>query len=98
MLVSILLTFSPALCHSVSNLGMFGITDFTAIINPPQASILAIGGAQLRPSEEGKPLTVMSVNFCFDARAIGEQDAAAFLNALRRNLETPAVPVSSDFA
>ncbi|XP_065178548.1 pyruvate dehydrogenase protein X component-like [Sycon ciliatum] len=77
---------------SVSNLGMFGITNFTAIINPPQASILAVGTSQLRPNAAGGVQTVVSMSYCFDARAISEKHAADFLNVLRYNLEMPHVP------
>ena len=39
---------------SVSNLGMFGITEFTAVINPPQAGILAVGGVETSFTENGR--------------------------------------------
>ena len=89
----ILLPFFVLLLASVSNLGMFGITNFTAIINPPQASILAVGTSQLRPNAAGAGVqTVVSMSYCFDARAISEKHAADFLNVLRYNLEMPHVP------
>ena len=40
-------------CFSVSNLGMFGITEFTAVINPPQAGILAVGGVETSFTQNG---------------------------------------------
>ena len=75
---------------SVSNLGMFGIKHFEAIINPPQGAILAIGGAieKIIPSD-GKPLSanIMSVSLSCDHRVIDGVVGAKFLQALRKLVE-----------
>ncbi|NKB52427.1 MAG: pyruvate dehydrogenase complex dihydrolipoamide acetyltransferase [Rhizobiaceae bacterium] len=72
-------------CTAVSNLGMFGVKEFTSIINPPHASIVSIGAGEKRPVVKGDELavaTVMAATFAFDHRAIdgalGAQLAAAF--------------------
>ena len=77
---------------TLSNMGMHGIRQFDAVINPPQAMILAIGAArqQLRLvdgvlAEE----SVMSVTGSFDHRAVDGADAAAFLNAFQTIVENP---------
>ncbi len=70
---------------AVSNLGMFGVKEFTSIINPPHASIISIGAGQKRPIVKGDELTVatiMGATFAFDHRvidgALGAQLAASF--------------------
>jgi len=75
---------------TVSNLGMFGITDFTAIINPPQAAILAIGGSQSVLDSELQPLERMTVTLCFDNRVIEEESAARWLEAFKLAFEEPS--------
>lgn len=71
---------------SVSNLGMFGIDQFTAVINPPQAAILAIGGAQERlvqdPSGEISKTIEVAVTLSCDHRAINGAVGAQFLQIL----------------
>jgi pyruvate dehydrogenase E2 component (dihydrolipoamide acetyltransferase) len=77
---------------TVSNLGMFGVDQFDAIINPPQGAILAIGAARLRPIERGGGLAVAQVaNFSLscDHRAIDGAVGAAFLTALAALIEAP---------
>ncbi|XP_067142132.1 pyruvate dehydrogenase protein X component, mitochondrial-like [Centruroides vittatus] len=74
---------------SVSNLGMYGITEFTAVINPPQSSILAVGTLQSKPDENGKVKTVVTGTLSFDGRAVDETSAARFLKAFQDNLENP---------
>jgi pyruvate dehydrogenase E2 component (dihydrolipoamide acetyltransferase) len=77
---------------TVSNLGMFGVDQFDAIINPPQGAILAIGAARLCPVERGGGLSVARVaNFSLscDHRAIDGAVGAAFLKELKTLLETP---------
>jgi pyruvate dehydrogenase E2 component (dihydrolipoamide acetyltransferase) len=77
---------------TVSNLGMFGVDQFDAIINPPQGAILAIGAARSCPVERGGGLTVARVaNFSLscDHRAIDGAVGAAFLKELKTLLETP---------
>jgi len=79
---------------TISNLGMFGVSQFDAIINPPQAAILAVGGTreELR-MRNGAPTAVslMALNLASDHRVIDGALAAQFLQTLKRNLETPAV-------
>jgi len=77
---------------SLSNMGMFGIKQFEAIINPPQAMILAIGAGEKRPYVVNDTLqiaTVMSATGSFDHRAIDGSDGAAFMAAFRRLCENP---------
>ncbi|NGX55320.1 MAG: Dihydrolipoyllysine-residue acetyltransferase component of pyruvate dehydrogenase complex [Chlamydiae bacterium] len=77
---------------SITNLGMFGITEFGAIINPPQAAILAIGGIEDRPVVKegqvvaGKTLTLV---LSADHRVIDGVAAAQFLKTLQQLLENP---------
>ncbi|KAG8233942.1 hypothetical protein J437_LFUL005148 [Ladona fulva] len=75
---------------TISNLGMYGITEFSAIINPPQCGILAVGSGLLGVGETGKLCTKMSATLSYDGRAIGEDDAAEFLDNLRNVLEDPS--------
>ena len=77
---------------SVSNLGMFGIDQFTAIINPPEAGILAIGAVEQKPVLVGEELEVHSrlrVTMSCDHRVIDGAIGAKFLQTLRRMLENP---------
>ena len=77
---------------SVSNLGMFGIDQFTAIINPPEAGILAIGSVEQKPVLVGDELEVhsrMRVTMSCDHRVIDGAIGARFLQTLRRMLENP---------
>ncbi|MEM8547716.1 MAG: dihydrolipoamide acetyltransferase family protein [Pseudomonadota bacterium] len=78
---------------TVSNLGMFGVDTFTAIINPPQASILAVGKAQPRVivADDGAMgvADIMPVMMSCDHRAFDGADAAEFLGKLRQLLEDP---------
>ncbi|MEE4174953.1 MAG: dihydrolipoamide acetyltransferase family protein [Xanthomonadales bacterium] len=72
---------------TVSNLGMFGITEFTAIINPPQVAILAVG--RLRPLDLGEgAVPAMTVTLSCDHRAIDGAEGARFLAALQDALDT----------
>ncbi len=78
---------------SVSNLGMFGIHEFTGVINPPEAGILAVGGIEETPVvTEGeihvKP--VMKVTMSCDHRVIDGATGAQFLQTLKGMLEEPA--------
>ena len=78
---------------SVSNLGMFGIKEFMAVINPPQASILAVGAGERRPVVRGEqivPATVMSVTMACDHRAIDGAIGAQYLQVFKSLLEHPA--------
>jgi pyruvate dehydrogenase E2 component (dihydrolipoamide acetyltransferase) len=77
---------------SVSNLGMFGIDQFTAIINPPEAGILAIGGVEEKPVVINGALEVrqrMRVTMSCDHRVIDGATGAKFLQTVRRYIENP---------
>jgi pyruvate dehydrogenase E2 component (dihydrolipoamide acetyltransferase) len=77
---------------SVSNLGMFGIDHFTAIINPPEAGILAIGGIESKPVVADGNVVVrrrLRVTMSCDHRVIDGATGARFLQTLRRLLELP---------
>ncbi len=79
---------------SVSNLGMFGVSHFSAIINPPQACILAVGGSQQRvlpAEEEGQYRTanVLSVTLSSDHRVVDGAEAAVWGQHFKKYLETP---------
>ncbi len=87
--------FTGATC-SVSNLGMFGIDQFTAIINPPEAAILAIGGLSDVPVVEDGQVVVrkrMRVTMSCDHRVIDGAIGAQFLQTLRRMIENPLMLV-----
>lgn len=78
---------------SISNLGMFGIKHFTAVINPPQAAILAIGRGEERPVVKNgkvKVATIMTVTMSCDHRAIDGALGARFLDAFKSYVEYPA--------
>ena len=82
---------------SLSNMGMFGIKQFDAVINPPQAMILAVGAGEKRPWVEGDSLTVatvMSVTGSFDHRAIDGADGARLMKALKELIESPLALVA----
>jgi pyruvate dehydrogenase E2 component (dihydrolipoamide acetyltransferase) len=77
---------------TISNLGMFGIDQFTAIINPPDACILAVGGIAQEPVvKNGQivPGNVMNVTLSCDHRVVDGATGAAFLQTLKANLEEP---------
>lgn len=79
---------------SVSNLGMFGVDSFSAIINPPQGGILAVGGSRnvaRWESEAATPTAVseMTVTLSADSRVFDGQTAADFLAAFKANMENP---------
>jgi hypothetical protein len=76
---------------SISNLGMFGsVSSFTAIINPPQAAILAVGGLVETLSNSGEPTSQFGATLCYDARAIDDRSAQRFMQALQTGLTEPA--------
>lgn len=78
---------------TVSNLGMYGVTRFTAIVNPPQAAILAVGELAERPVvREGEvvPGRTMPVTLVCDHRILFGAEAARFLSRVRARLEHPA--------
>ncbi|MEQ9423084.1 MAG: pyruvate dehydrogenase complex dihydrolipoamide acetyltransferase [Cyclobacteriaceae bacterium] len=77
---------------TISNLGMFGIEEFTAIINPPDACILAVGGIKQTPIvKDGQvvPGNVMKVTLSCDHRAVDGAVGSAFLKTLKGLLEDP---------
>lgn len=79
---------------TISNLGMFGIDEFTAIINPPDACILAVGGIKQTPVvKNGQivPGNLMKVTLSCDHRVVDGVLGAAFLQTLKRNLENPVL-------
>ena len=79
---------------TVSNIGMFGITGFEAIINPPQAAILAVGGIIDQPViKEGKvvPGKVMRCTISADHRVLDGADVAKFMKTLQNFLEHPSL-------
>src|SRR5262249_34855260 len=78
---------------TVSNLGMFGVRSFTAIINPPQAAILSVGAVQARVVGEGRASVArerMAATLACDHRILYGADAARFLARIRELLERPA--------
>jgi pyruvate dehydrogenase E2 component (dihydrolipoamide acetyltransferase) len=77
---------------AVSNLGMFGIKDFSAVINPPHATILAVGAGEERAvvkNGEIKIATIMSVTLSTDHRAVDGALGAELLAAFKRRIENP---------
>ncbi len=81
---------------SVSNLGMYGIKEFTAVINPPQSSILAVGTGEERPVVRNGKLevaTVMSVTLACDHRVIDGAVGAQLIGAFKLLIENPVMMV-----
>ena len=79
---------------SISNLGMMGIKEFTAIINPPEAAIIAVGGANPTPVVRDGQVTVrniMSVTMSCDHRVVDGATGAKFLQTFKQMLESPAM-------
>jgi len=79
---------------TISNLGMFGIEEFTAIINPPDACILAVGGIKSVPVVKNGavvPGNVMKVTLSCDHRVVDGASGAAFLQTLKSYLENPVM-------
>ena len=77
---------------SLSNMGMYGIKNFEAVINPPQAMILAVGAGEKRPyviNDSLQIATVMSATGSFDHRAIDGADGAKLMQAFKRLVEHP---------
>jgi pyruvate dehydrogenase E2 component (dihydrolipoamide acetyltransferase) len=79
---------------TISNLGMFGVEQFIAVLNPPQTAILAVGATEPKPvvldgQVEVRPITVLTLT-C-DHRAIDGADGAEFLRTVRELLEEPAL-------
>ena len=77
---------------AISNLGMFGVRDFAAIINPPHATILAVGAGEMRGAWENGvfvPATLMTVTLSVDHRAVDGALGAQALQAFRGYIENP---------
>lgn len=80
---------------TISNLGMYGIREFSAIINPPQACILAVGIAEERPIVKAGQVAIASVMTCtlsVDHRAVDGGVGAEFLQAFKNKIENPGKP------
>lgn len=78
---------------TISNLGMFGVEDFVAIINPPEGAILAIGTIVERPVVEERKIVIghtMKATLSSDHRIIDGAVAARFLQDFRKFMENPA--------
>ena len=78
---------------TVSNLGMYGVKQFDAIINLPEVAILAVGAGEKRPVVEGDRLvvgTLMTATLTADHRAVDGASAAEFMRTLKGLLEEPA--------
>lgn len=83
---------SDGATFTVSNLGMYGVTHFTAVLNPPQAAILAVGAAQQKAVVHDGALSArwrMEMTLSCDHRAIYGADGATFLRSVRTNLQEP---------
>ncbi len=77
---------------SISNLGMYGVKEFSAVINPPQGAILAIGAAEERPIIKDGAVaaaTLMSCTLSVDHRVVDGAVGARFLSAFKRLIEDP---------
>lgn len=69
---------------------MFGISEFTAVINPPQTAIMAVGGSRLVVGKDGRPQSNLTVSLSFDSRVIDETEASQFLEVFREIMENPS--------
>jgi pyruvate dehydrogenase E2 component (dihydrolipoamide acetyltransferase) len=79
---------------TISNLGMFAIEEFTAVLNPPQAAIIAVGAADPRPvaiDDDFEIRPMMSMTLTCDHRAVDGADGAKFLGTLKSFLELPGL-------
>ncbi|MEM7024527.1 MAG: 2-oxo acid dehydrogenase subunit E2, partial [Pseudomonadota bacterium] len=79
-------------CLSISNLGMYGVSEFAAVINPPQAAIMAVGAGEQRPVVRDGALaiaTVMTVTLSIDHRAVDGAIGAQLLKAFKDLIEDP---------
>jgi len=79
---------------TISNLGMFGIEEFTAIINPPDACIMAVGGIIQKPVVKNGEIVVgnrMKVTMSCDHRVVDGASGAAFLNTFKQMIENPVM-------
>jgi pyruvate dehydrogenase E2 component (dihydrolipoamide acetyltransferase) len=80
---------------TVSNMGMFGVESFTAIINPPQAAIVAVSSIEQRPSynEDGElvPGSFMKLTLSADHRIANGRDGAMYMSEVKKTLENPVL-------
>ena len=79
---------------TISNLGMFGVESFIAVLNPPQAAILAVGATEDRPVARDGEVVVrptMTMTLTVDHRAVDGAPAAEFLQTLKAMLELPGL-------
>ena len=79
---------------TISNLGMFGVEQFIAVLNPPQAAILAVGATEERAvAREGEVVVrpMMTLTLTFDHRAVDGAPAADFLQTVKELLEEPGL-------
>lgn len=83
------LFFLPLFPPSISNLGMYGVTEFTAIINPLHASILAVGTLQVALSEGGTLYRYINTTLSSDVRVINYELACRWLEEFKRIVEAP---------
>lgn len=77
---------------TISNLGMYGIKEFKAIINPPQSCILAVGAAEERPAVKNgviQAVSIMSVSISCDHRVVDGAIAAKFMHEFKKYIEQP---------
>ena len=72
---------------------MFGISEFSAVINPPQTAIMAIGSSRLIAGEDGTPQTNMTVTLSYDSQAIDETQASQFLEVFKEIMENPSIMI-----
>jgi len=75
---------------TISNLGMFGITSFSAVINPPQACILAVGGTRPVVALDHSIQSMCSFTLSSDARVVDDEMAIRYMNAFKKFMENPA--------
>ena len=79
---------------TISNLGMYGVEEFTAVLNPPQVAILAVGAIEERPIVTDGELDVrplVTLTLTCDHRAVDGAAGAEFLQTLKQLLEEPAL-------
>jgi dihydrolipoamide dehydrogenase-binding protein of pyruvate dehydrogenase complex len=73
---------------------MFGVSEFTAVINPPQACIMAVGTSRVELDHDATPQTYMKVTLSADARIVDEFLATRFLEAFKEVMENPMLMLS----
>ena len=79
---------------TISNLGMYGVSEFSAIVNPPQAAILAVGAIVDSPVVKGEKVVagkVLTVTLSADHRVVDGADGALFVQSLKKFIENPTL-------